>query len=36
VIATGLAAIVLHERVTPMRFAGAAIVVGGIALVALG
>jgi drug/metabolite transporter (DMT)-like permease len=36
VIATGLAAIVLHERVTPARFAGAVIVVGGIALVALG
>lgn len=36
VIATALAAIVLHERVTPARFAGAAIVVGGIALVALG
>lgn len=36
VIATGLAAIVLHERVTPARFAGAVVVVGGIALVALG
>jgi drug/metabolite transporter (DMT)-like permease len=36
VIATALAAIVLHERVTALRFAGAAIVVGGIALVALG
>jgi drug/metabolite transporter (DMT)-like permease len=36
VIATGLAAIVLHERVTPVRLAGAAAVVGGIALIALG
>jgi drug/metabolite transporter (DMT)-like permease len=36
VIATGLAAIVLHERVTPLRFAGAVVVVAGIALVALG
>ena len=36
VIATGLAAIVLHERVTVARFAGALVVVGGIALVALG
>lgn len=36
VIATGLAAIVLHERVTVTRFAGAFVVVGGIALVALG
>ena len=36
VIATGLAAIVLHERVTAARFAGAVVVVGGIALVALG
>ncbi len=36
VIATGLAAIVLHERVTLARFAGALVVVGGIALVALG
>jgi drug/metabolite transporter (DMT)-like permease len=36
VIATGLAAVVLHERVTLARFAGAAVVVGGIALVALG
>jgi drug/metabolite transporter (DMT)-like permease len=36
VIATGLAAVVLHERVTPARFAGAVVVVGGIALVALG
>ena len=36
VIATVLAAIVLHERVTPARFAGAAVVVAGVALVALG
>jgi drug/metabolite transporter (DMT)-like permease len=36
VIATGLAALVLHERVTLARFAGAVVVVGGIALVALG
>jgi drug/metabolite transporter (DMT)-like permease len=36
VIATALAAIVLHERVTPVRFAGAAVVVAGIAFVALG
>jgi len=36
VIATGLAAIVLHERVTLARFAGAVVVVGGVALVALG
>jgi drug/metabolite transporter (DMT)-like permease len=36
VIATALAAVVLHERVTPMRIAGSAVVVGGIALVALG
>jgi drug/metabolite transporter (DMT)-like permease len=36
VIATALAAVVLHERVTPARFAGAVVVVGGIALVALG
>jgi drug/metabolite transporter (DMT)-like permease len=36
VIATGLAALVLHERVTRARFAGAVVVVGGIALVALG
>ena len=28
VIATGLAAVVLHERVTPARFAGAVVVVG--------
>ncbi len=36
VIATALAAVVLHERVTPARIAGAAVVVGGIALIALG
>ncbi len=36
VVATALAAVVLHERVTGVRVAGAAIVVGGIALVALG
>ncbi len=32
VIATALSAVVLHERVTPMRFAGACVVVVGIAL----
>ena len=36
VVATGLAAVVLHERVTPIRLAGAAVVVAGVALVALG
>jgi drug/metabolite transporter (DMT)-like permease len=36
VIATALAAVVLHERVTVARVAGAAVVVGGIALIALG
>jgi drug/metabolite transporter (DMT)-like permease len=36
VIATALAALVLRERVTVVRFAGAVVVVGGIALVALG
>ena len=36
VIATALAAVVLHERVTPARIAGSAVVVGGIALIALG
>jgi drug/metabolite transporter (DMT)-like permease len=36
VVATALAAIVLHERVTVARIAGAAVVVGGIALIALG
>jgi drug/metabolite transporter (DMT)-like permease len=35
VIAAALAAIVLHERVGPARFAGAALVVCGIALLAL-
>jgi drug/metabolite transporter (DMT)-like permease len=35
-IATALAALVLRERVTVMRFTGAVVVVGGIALVALG
>jgi drug/metabolite transporter (DMT)-like permease len=34
-IATALAAVVLHERVTGARLAGAALVVGGIALLAL-
>jgi drug/metabolite transporter (DMT)-like permease len=36
VLATALAAIVLHERVTAVRVAGAVVVVGGIALIALG
>ena len=36
VLATALAAIVLHERVTITRVVGAAVVVGGIALIALG
>jgi drug/metabolite transporter (DMT)-like permease len=36
VVATALAAVVLHERVTRVRMAGAAIVVAGVALVALG
>ncbi|HEY1480191.1 MAG TPA: DMT family transporter [Gaiellales bacterium] len=36
VIATGLAAVVLHERVTPARVLGSAVVVAGIALIALG
>ncbi|MEO9176702.1 MAG: DMT family transporter [Gaiellales bacterium] len=36
VIATALAAVVLRERVTPLRIAGSAVVVGGIALIALG
>ena len=35
VIATALAAPVLHERVGPARLAGAGLVVGGIALLAL-
>jgi drug/metabolite transporter (DMT)-like permease len=34
-IATGLAAFVLHERVSPGRLAGAVLIVGGVALVAL-
>lgn len=36
VIATGMAAIVLHERVTGQRLTGAAVVVAGVALIALG
>ena len=36
VIATGLAAVVLHERVGRARFAGAMLVVAGIAAIALG
>jgi drug/metabolite transporter (DMT)-like permease len=36
VIATGLGALVLHERVGATRFAGAVVVVAGIALLALG
>jgi drug/metabolite transporter (DMT)-like permease len=35
VIATALAAVVLHERVTALRFAGAVLVVAGIAVLAL-
>jgi drug/metabolite transporter (DMT)-like permease len=35
VIATALAAVVLRERVGPARFAGAALVAGGVALLAL-
>jgi drug/metabolite transporter (DMT)-like permease len=35
VIATGLAAVVLRERVGPVRLAGAALVAGGVALLAL-
>lgn len=35
VIATAFAAVLLHERVSPSRFAGSALVVGGIALLAL-
>jgi drug/metabolite transporter (DMT)-like permease len=35
VIATALAAIVLRERVGPARLAGAVLVVGGVALLAL-
>jgi drug/metabolite transporter (DMT)-like permease len=34
-VAAALAAIVLKERVTPWRFAGAALVAGGVALLAL-
>ena len=34
VIATGLAAVFLHERVTPLRAAGAVLVAGGVALLA--
>jgi drug/metabolite transporter (DMT)-like permease len=33
-VATALAAIVLHERVTPWRAAGAVLVVAGVALLA--
>lgn len=36
VVATALSAVVLHERVTPARLAGAVVVVGGIAVIALG
>jgi drug/metabolite transporter (DMT)-like permease len=36
VIASGLAAVMAHEHVTRMRFAGAVLVAAGIALVALG
>jgi drug/metabolite transporter (DMT)-like permease len=36
VIAAALGALVLHERVGPTRFAGAVLVAGGIALLALG
>ncbi len=35
VIASGLAAVMAHEHVTRMRFAGAVLVAAGIALVAL-
>lgn len=35
VVATALAALFLKERVTPWRFAGAALVVGGVALLSL-
>jgi drug/metabolite transporter (DMT)-like permease len=34
--ATAFAAVVLHERVSPARAAGAAAVVAGVALIALG
>jgi drug/metabolite transporter (DMT)-like permease len=36
VMATGFAALVLHERVSGWRVAGSVLVVGGIALLALG
>ena len=36
VIATGMAALILHERVTGQRLAGAFVVVVGVALIALG
>jgi drug/metabolite transporter (DMT)-like permease len=36
VIATALAAVVLHERVTPVRILGSVVVVVGVALIALG
>ncbi|MGH3104222.1 MAG: EamA family transporter [Gaiellaceae bacterium] len=35
IVATGLGAVVLRERVTPWRFAGAGLVAGGIALLSL-
>ena len=35
VIATVLAALILHERVTRLRLAGSILVVGGVALLAL-
>jgi drug/metabolite transporter (DMT)-like permease len=35
-VAVALGAILLHERVGPLRAVGAALVVGGVALVALG
>ena len=35
VIATALAAVVLHEHVTPRRVAGAVVVVAGVAVLAL-
>jgi drug/metabolite transporter (DMT)-like permease len=35
VIASGLALVLLHERVTRLRFAGAVLVAAGIALLAL-
>jgi drug/metabolite transporter (DMT)-like permease len=35
VIATAAAAVVLHERVGPTRLAGACVVVGGVALLAV-